>query len=140
MVINYILFFNFLRSCFYTYTEDNLENYYWAFWLSTNKKNFISLDIFPSGDLTSQYIFTTVLDFHQHNRLLHFQISEKFSSQQWIFVNFHHINKFSYGAIFIKVMNFHQIDHSLRYRICRPFWLFQGPEIKPFWHFKAPEK
>ena len=26
------------------------------------------------------------------------------------------------------------------YRICRPFWLFKGPEIEPFWQFKAPEK
>ena len=27
-----------------------------------------------------------------------------------------------------------------RYRICRLFWLFQGPEIKPFWQSKAPGK
>ena len=29
--------------------------------------------------------------------------------------------------------------HQYRYRICRPFWLFQGPEMKPFWRFQAPE-
>ena len=26
------------------------------------------------------------------------------------------------------------------YRICQPFWLFQGHEMKPFWQFEAPEK
>ena len=27
-----------------------------------------------------------------------------------------------------------------RYRICQPFWLFQGPEIKPFYILRLLEK